>query len=244
MAAWLRREEPSTLIPGKVHIWRVFLEPSGQLEALEQQLSPEELGRANRFYFASDRQHFIVAHAALRTILAGYLGLRARDLSFSITPYGKPFLTDSFPPGRLEFNLSHSGQLALIAVSWNMKIGVDIELIRPDFSGEAIARSYFSKQEVASYLALPEGVRTEAFFACWTRKEAYIKACGEGLSLPLEQFDVSLAPGEPARLLSTRPDAQEAGRWRLMALHPAAGYQAAVVVEGDAWQIECLEWAG
>jgi 4'-phosphopantetheinyl transferase len=142
----------------------------------------------------------------------------------------------------LSFNLTHSHQLALYAVTRRREIGVDLEYVRADFADEQIAERFFSPREVAALRTVPENLLKEAFFHCWTRKEAYVKAKGEGLSIPLDQFDVSLAPGEPALLLSTRDDPQEADRWSLQALFPGSGYVAALAVEGRTWRLKCWQW--
>jgi 4'-phosphopantetheinyl transferase len=142
----------------------------------------------------------------------------------------------------LRFNVSHSHGLALYAVTRRRKIGIDIERVRPISGPEQLAARFFSAGENAELCALPEHVKHEAFFNCWTRKEAYVKARGEGLSLPLNQFDVSLNPGEPARLLRVERDPQEAARWSLQGLTPAPGYVAALAVEGHGWRLACWEW--
>jgi len=133
----------------------------------------------------------------------------------------------------IEFNLSHAHGLALYAVTRNRRVGIDVEWVRPDLATDAIAEQFFSPYEVATLRSLHDGLRTEAFFHCWTRKEAYIKARGEGLIFPLCQFDVSLTPEEPAVLLKTRGDPSEAAHWSMQALSPGPGYVAAVAVERD-----------
>jgi 4'-phosphopantetheinyl transferase len=121
-------------------------------------------------------------------------------------------------------------------------VGIDLEYIRSDLAVEQIAERFFSRREIATLRALPIDLRTYAFFLCWTRKEAYIKARGEGLSLPLDQFDVSLIPGEPAALLNTQRDLYEVSRWSLQELTPAPGYAAALAVEGHGWHLACWQW--
>ena len=142
----------------------------------------------------------------------------------------------------IRFNLSHSHGKALYAVSRGREIGVDLEFIRGDLEAEQIAERFFSHSEIETLRALPLSLRKHAFFLCWTRKEAYIKARGEGLSLPLDQFDVSLIPGEPAALLSTQSDSDEALRWSLRNLTPASGYAAALATEGRDWTLSCWQW--
>ena len=230
-------------LKGEVHIWRVPLDESLVTE-LRQLLSPDECARADRFHFERDRNRFIVARGSLRTILGAYLKRNPPELSFSYSQYGKPSLFGEPASSELSFNLSHASELALIAVTRDRRIGVDIEFIRPDLASEQIAARFFSPHEVAALRALPQDVQSEAFFNCWTRKEAYIKAIGEGMSLPLDQFNVSLAPGSAAALLGNVKDVGEISRWSLRELHPGAGYRAAVAVEGHGWELKCWQSSG
>jgi 4'-phosphopantetheinyl transferase len=205
-------------------------------------LAPDECARADRFHFARDRNRFIVARGSLRTILGAYLQQEPAQLSFSYSQYGKPALADELAGNQLTFNLSHANELALIAVTRERGLGVDIEFIRPQFASEEIAERFFSDHEVAALRTLPEPAQSEAFFNCWTRKEAYIKAIGEGMSMPLNQFHVSLKPGSPAELLGNLRDANEVSRWSLQELAPGPGYVAAVAVEGKDWQLRCWQY--
>jgi len=224
------------LEPHQVDIWRVCLDlatdPRRRLESI---LSEDEAQRAARFYFPADKDRFVVAHGCLRDILRRYLPTESRQLNFSTNAYGKPHLSSEHG---LDFNLSHSRDFALVAVTRHRQVGVDIEYIRGEVSREGIAGHFFSEGEVSELLSLPPEQHEIAFFNCWTRKEAYIKACGLGLSLPLESFDVSLVPGEPAILRATRPDPQQALRWTLKHLEVQPGYAAAVAVEGAALSAE------
>ena len=242
---WAPPPDNLILNDDEVHVWRAALDLTvSQVQHLKQTLSPDELARAARFRFPKDRDHFIVARGVLRTILGRYLGLEPSRLRFCYSPYGKPSLDRECGGDSLCFNLSHSHGLALFAVTRDRELGVDIEYLRRDLADEGIAQRFFSPPEVAALSALPTGVRGVAFFNCWTRKEAYIKARGEGLSFPLDQFDVSLAPGEPAALLRTEGDPQEASRWSLVALSPGADYVAALVVRGHDWKLEGWQWPG
>src|SRR5207249_8265351 len=150
------------------------------------------------------RDRFIVGRAVLRLILAGYVHELPRRLRFDYGPHGKPALAHDGKPHATHFNVSHSQGLAVYAITRGKEIGIDIEYVCPARSIDAVAETAFSPWELAALQSLPPDRRQIAFFTCWTRKEAYLKARGEGLSLPLEQFDVSLAPGEPAALLDTR----------------------------------------
>lgn len=231
------------LSSAEVHLWRAPLDLTAPcVQRLQCTLSTDELHRAERFYFQRDRRRFTVARGVLRSILSRYLGLEPQQLRFCYSPYGKPALVSTLNTARLYFNVSHSHELALYAVTYDRNIGVDVEHIRTNFACEDIAERFFSPQERAVLRCVPAQVKYEAFFNCWTRKEAYIKARGEGLALPLDQFDVSLAPGEPAALLATRWAPHEAARWALRELMPGPGYAAALAVEGYGWRLLCWQW--
>jgi 4'-phosphopantetheinyl transferase len=240
------RTPPETLMLGsdEAHVWRARLDRNRSfMQSLQQILSVDEQARAERFYFEKDREHFIVARGLLRVILSCYLDIGPGQLRFFYSPYGKPSLVAASDQKTLSFNVSHSGVLALYAVTRGREIGIDLECIRTDFACEQIAERFFSPREKATLRALPEKmVKYKAFFKCWTCKEAYIKARGEGLSLPLDQLDVSLAPEEPATLLNIGGDPLEASRWSLQELFPGPGYVAALAVEGHGWRLACWEW--
>jgi len=236
---------PNTFALGAndVHVWRTTLDqPREQIESFWLMLADDEQARAKRFYFQRDRDHFIVGRGILRTILGFYLKCEPSCISFSYGSHGKPILESTANGDTIRFNVSHSNGMALYAFTRSREIGVDIEFIRSDLDVEQIAHRFFSPREIDALCKLPTHLRTSAFFVCWTRKEAYIKSRGEGLSLPLNQFDVSLTPGEPAALLSTRPDAEEAHRWSLIELNPAPGYVAALAVEGKQCELSYRQW--
>ncbi len=239
------RLPPATLILGsdEVHVWRATLDQTkSQIENFRHTLAADEQARAERFYFRRDRAHFIVARGVLRALLGFYLNKAPECLSFRYSSHGKPALAWESGGDTFRFNLSHSHGVALYAVTRGREVGIDLEYIRSDLEVEQIAERFFSRREIATLRALPIDLRTDAFFLCWTRKEAYIKARGEGLSLPLDQFDVSLIPGEPAALLSTHRGSHEALRWSLQELTPAPGYVAALGVEGHGWGLACWQW--
>jgi 4'-phosphopantetheinyl transferase len=208
---------------------------------LEAILSADERERVRRFHFDRDRSRWLVGRGRLRMLLGRYLDVLPETLSFGYGAFGKPNLTGLKTP--VQFNASHSGDILLIAVTLDRAVGIDVERIRSNLSVLEIAERFFSPRERAALAALPDALRTDAFFDCWTRKEAYIKARGEGLSLPLNGFDVAFGPGEPAKLLATRPDAADATRWRLCELDAADDYKAAVAVEGAQWTLKCWDWA-
>jgi len=236
-------ESPRLLPENEVQLWRIDLGAIGGDESRWQQLlSPDELARASRFHFSRDRQRFVASRALLRTILAGYLSTDAKALTFSYSNKEKPSLGPAHVDSGVTFNVSHSGGIALMAFASWREVGVDIEQIRRDSDLEIIARRFFSKYEQNHLSGLPDEEKVDAFFRCWTRKEAYIKATGDGLSLPLSQFDVSLRAGETSALLATRPDSSEAGRWLLEEVPGGSGYIAALCVRGRDWTLK--DWSG
>jgi 4'-phosphopantetheinyl transferase len=227
----------------EVHIWRASLNTSLSLiHHLQQLLTEDEVVRAGRFAFERDRHHFIVARGILRAILGRYLSIRPGFLRFDTNAYGKPYL--GLPRGKppLKFNLAHSHDLALYAFTHSREVGVDIEYMRADIDYEELAKYSFSQYEQSILRTLPEVAKQQAFFHCWTRKEAYIKARGKGLSIPLDLFDVSLGPGEPPVLINSREDPQETARWSFRDLNPGPGYASALVVEGSEWSLKCWQW--
>jgi 4'-phosphopantetheinyl transferase len=214
----------------EVHVWRLTLrQPQECLERLNRTLAPDERDRAERFYFDRHRERFVAARGLLRVILGLYLCRQPESVHFRYGTYGKPALAVCDP---LHFNLSHSGDAALLGVTRVRELGVDLEQVRPRPYLEDIARRFFAPAEVAALAALASEDRELAFFNCWTRKEAFIKAGGEGLSRPLDQFTVSLRPGEPARLLEVAGDPDEASRWTLHSLAPWPGFVACLAVRG------------
>jgi len=240
---WNISPEHIQLAINEVHVWRAALEaPLNVVNLLQRVLSPDEYDHARRFYFEKDRRHWIVAHGILRLLLGRYLDVEASELKFVINDYGKPALAQSPHEARLHFNLSHSGELALYAFAYDREVGIDVEHIRVTLDYEEVASHYFSSYECAVLHALPISLWEEAFFSCWTRKEAYIKARGKGLSLPLDQFDVSLTPGEPAALLTDRKDPSAPAHWSLCTLSPGVGYAGTVAIEGSGWQLTCWQW--
>lgn len=235
--------EALTLGDDEVQVWRANLDIAGsRLQRLRQSLSGAELAKAGRFRAQIHRDRFVAARGTLRAILGRYLGVESGRLRFSYNTRGKPSLDREFGGDELQFNLSHSEGLALYAVTYRRAIGVDLERIRPTLGEDKIAERFFSPTEVEALLTLPADLRKMAFFTCWTRKEAYIKATGQGLTLPLDQFDVSLCPGEPAALLSTKWDPDEARRWSLRELSPGSGFVGAIAVNGHGWRLACRQW--
>jgi 4'-phosphopantetheinyl transferase len=237
--AAFRLEARIELPEDEVHLWRVDLATVAKGEQRwEQILSADERARAARFHFPRDRQYFTATRALLRTLLGSYLDSDPAELVFRYSEKEKPSLSPSQSGGEVEFNVSHSGERALLAFARKRAVGIDVEQLRENFDHAAIARRFFSEQEQRQLAALAPAERYHGFFRCWTRKEAYIKAQGTGLSLPLHQFDVSLEPGDLNALRSTRPDSTEAEHWSLQEVPAADGYVAALCVRGHGW---CLK---
>jgi len=220
---------------GEVHVWIQALDTSDAvLDPLARTLSPDEHVRGRAFRFDKDRRLFVARRGWLRAVLARYAGVPPERVSFAYGPHGKPALADDLGPAGLSFNLSHSQGLAALALTGAAAVGVDVEALRPMSDADQIAERFFSPAERRALRAIPPSDRTAAFFSCWTRKEAYVKATGDGLSCPLDSFDVNVQPGQPARLERVGEDAAVAGRWSLCHLEPAPGYVGAVAVPGPA----------
>lgn len=226
----------------QVHIWCASLDqPLSSVIQLTELLSEDEQKRANRFVFDKDRQHFIVARANLRLILSHYLKTEAHQLRFRYGPQGKPHLAGVYGDS-LYFNISHSHGLALFAIARDRTLGVDLELVRTLDDMDSIAKRFFSEEEYAVYRTLSSDEKSLGFFNCWTRKEAYIKAIGEGLSHSLTDFVVSIRPGQPAKLLHTQNHSKPPQDWSMTTLTPAFSYVGAIVVEGQKPQFSCWHW--
>jgi 4'-phosphopantetheinyl transferase len=231
------------LAADEVHVWQVSLDrPDSSVRRLARLLSPDEGARAKRFVIDRVRRRFVVCRGVLRLILGRYTGAAPGQLRFTYGAHGKPALAPG-PGGEVCFNVSHSDGLALYAVARGREIGVDVERLRPLPGAERIAERFFSIPEQAALQALPAERKLEAFYTCWTRKEAYIKARGDGLGHPLDQFAVSIAPGEPARLSPAGDgDGREIARWSLEGLPPAPGYVAALAGRGRGWRLASRQW--
>lgn len=235
MIRWAHPPDVLSLPRDRVDLWKARLNlPEVSLRLLEQTLSSDERTRAERFRFDRDRRRFIAARGQLRMILGRYVEVDPQALVFSYGLHGKPFLAQPFRTAP-KFNLSHSGELALVAVTLNREIGIDLEEIRCFDNAERLAERFFSRRENAALRALPETERLAAFYCCWTLKEAYVKATGNGLATATGSFDVVVDRAEPASLLSVEASSEEASLWSLLRLAPAPGYAGAVAVEGSGW---------
>jgi 4'-phosphopantetheinyl transferase len=228
---WLPPPTNLNLTNHEVHVWRAALDlASSQVKHLRGILTTDELDRAERFHFDKDRRYFIAGRGLLRTILSRYLSVPPENLRFCYNSYGKPSLAPEFDHHRLNFNLSHSDGLALYAITRNREIGIDLERIRTNIEYEELAKRFFSPREVAVFRTIPAEMKARTFFSCWTRKEAYIKAQGQGLSIPLDSFDVSLVPGKPAMLLTVRNKPREVSHWTLQDLKLGDGFVGTIAV--------------
>ena len=244
MAAWETGPQTPELSDGAVHLWIAGLDwPDGPHRTFWDVLSAEERERAQRFRFENLQRRFIAAHGILRDILSRYLGVTPGAIRILIQDYGKPFVTMEGTATRLQFNLSHADELAVYAVTRTRSIGVDIESIHPIPELQSIAADHFTAQERALIEAAPPEDRDRAFLTCWTRKEAYIKAIGRGLSIPLPSFDAFIPSGAPGRLLSSDDDATPVRQWWISDLPPIRDHVGAVVIDGRANQYSYWHWS-
>jgi 4'-phosphopantetheinyl transferase len=235
---WMESSSWPALADGEAHVWLAYLPPArGEMDRLTELLSPEEVERAKQFRFDQHRERWLLARAILRSLLARYLETPAREIVFAHGPHGKPSLVQSAGK-HLHFNTSHSGDYAAFAMTHSGEVGVDIEQVRADITRlEEIARRYFAPGEWKHLESLPGPERARAFFDCWTRKEAFVKARGDGLFSGLDQFEVSLTK---AGVLST-PSGDEA-QWSMAALPEIPGYSGAVVVKATACEFQFFRW--
>lgn len=227
------------LAEGEVHIWLVRADDAGVCHACcENLLSAEERERAARFKFEKDRRLYTAAHAGLRSILAAYLNAAPGDLEFELGRRGKPRLAPRFTKHRLEFNLSHSSEVALVAVTREQEIGVDVEQIKENFTFAEVAERYFTAKEVSAIRALPAALQRRAFYQCWTSKEAFLKAKGVGLSGELDEVEIVRDGEGRVQVKSTLPG------WHLHELNPGPGYVGAVTLAGNEFDFRCYGWPG
>jgi 4'-phosphopantetheinyl transferase len=227
------------LAASAIHIWQFPLTISNiPLSAHAALLSQDEKARATRFHFEKDARRFMVTRAAVRSTLGGYTGSSSHELRFDYSHYGKPSLVNVTTD--IRFSVSHSGDWAMLAVALGHDVGIDLEVMRANVETDMLAERYFSERERASLRELSNEERVQAFFRCWTCKEAFLKGQGFGLSRSLESFDVEVNPVRPARLLATRPDAEEAKRWSLHDISAHENYAAAVAWQGLTTEIKIL----
>lgn len=228
-----------------LHVWRAGLDlPESSLLEFKGNLSSDEQAKAEHFRFARDGNRFIAARGILRALLSGYLNLEPGAIRFRYDEGGKPRLIEEFGKGGLRFNLSHSEGLALFAFTRDREVGVDIEYRQEIPEMDQIVEHFFSERERALFGSLPENRKKDSFFSWWTRKEAFIKAIGTGLSFPLETFDVVQAEGKQVRCPGVPRETSEGPGWSMWDLIPADGFAGALVVQGGGWELRCLQWQG
>lgn len=245
---WPPPPRPYRLPADEVHVWRAALaQPPDALASLARPLSPEERARAARYRAEVDRRRSVIARGLLRHLLGRVLDRPPDGLRFEAGPSGKPALAaEGEGEGATgpQFNVSHAGDWILVALAASRPVGVDVERLRPDVACEAIAARFFSAVECEALAGLPADRRPAAFLEGWTRKEAYLKARGDGLTLALDGFDVSLVPGAEPRLLATRHDPDDAARWRMASVPPGEGHAAALVARGHDWRLRRWSFGG
>ena len=235
---------PSDIVlgDGEAHVWCVELDQSpSRTDKLFQLLSEEEQQRAKQFRFEEKRGHFIVGRATLRQLIGGCLKASPAALEFSYTQRGKPELAGALA-GKVHFNVSHSDSLALIALTRVCPVGVDVERVRPRQYDMEIARRFFTARESAGLESLQEAERPSAFFNLWTRKEAWLKATGVGISESLGRVEISFLPGEPACVVSVVDKPEEAKEWTLVELKPAKGFVGALAIRARGLNVRCWQW--
>jgi 4'-phosphopantetheinyl transferase len=231
------------LTPEALHVWRIRLTQSDDVvRMLEEHLSPDEVLRADRFRKERDRTRFVVAHGALRELLAEYTAQTPRGVFFGCTAAGKPFLVDEQGEQPLRFNLSHSGDWAAVGLALSTEVGIDIEQIDSEVSVEAVAERFFSRSEFEALRAVPPDQRADVFFTAWARKEAYVKARGDGIPDRLREFSLSVDPGQTPVLLTDSTDVGGVRRWTIYDLDIAPGHAAAIAAEGSAHRIRMMRW--
>ena len=237
---WLDQPDNLTLSEAEAHIWQADLDLNESLQSSFLKLfSHDEKNRAKKFRFNIDSQRFIIARGILRSLVGKYLEINPAEISFQYSEFGKPGIAGN---KSLQFNISHSQNIALFAFTKKFNVGVDVEFVNPNIEVKDIATKFFSANEIMNLLALTEQEQTLGFFNCWTRKEAFIKAVGEGLSFPLDKFEVSLEPDKPAKLLATDWDPKAFSKWSMYSISPGAGFVGSLVIEGLVEKVKFYNW--
>jgi 4'-phosphopantetheinyl transferase len=222
-----------------VHVWATRLDDDNvDLGRARELISVDERERAERFKFERDRRRYLIAHAALHEILRRYLPIDSEPLIFDYGSNGKPRLSPALSPAGVQFNLSHSNELALLAVTRRGEVGVDIEYVKENFEFQDIAEKFFTAKEVAAMRSLPVHLQRRAFFKCWTSKEAFLKAKGTGLSGKLDEVEIILTATREVQITASVPG------WSLAELAPIDSYEAALVIEGEPLPIKHYLWQG
>jgi 4'-phosphopantetheinyl transferase len=238
----LEAVEVQSLGKSEIHVWQISLAQDAEAEnQLKRCLSPEERERAARLHSPQDCRRFVIRRAVLRHLLGGYTGSGPEAVCLSQSTHGKPFLEPRENPDALAFSCSHSADLALIALARGREVGVDIEFHRPLPEADELLGACFSPLEIAELAKAPEALKQKIFFDCWTRKEAFVKAIGLGLSYPLDRFSVSSSPDQPAALLRVEDDPQAVERWSIQSLEVHPHFSAALAFEGKNANVKCFE---
>lgn len=225
-----------------VDIWRIPTQLDGpRLEPFESVLSARQRERAARLRVDEKRRQYIIAHGLTRRVLGRALSVSPEAVEFIRGPKGKPYLGGAAAGHGIQFNMTHTSHLALIAVTRRGEVGIDIERIRRNLQWEKLARRYFSAQEHEAFRAQPPDARLRAFFVCWTRKEAVLKAIGTGIGGGLGSFDVSVDPDSPPRLLENRWNGRFHGDWSMAHLEPGEPYVATLVAEYGGIRLRCWD---
>lgn len=241
---WHQAIPGALILTNQIHVWRMSLDLSEHQRAnMLAILSADEIERAGRFHFEKNQNRFISARGMLRQILGLYLGEKPQRLQFEYTAFGKPVFGTNSDYKDLHFNLSHSESFALCAITHSREIGIDIERVRNEISVAQIVRRFFSSGEIHSIETLHEEKQNQLFFQYWTRKEAFLKGMGQGLSFPMEQCDVSLMSGVTFSPVIFHHEKSENSDWHVKDLFPAEGYVAAIAVEGRDCDLSCFQYS-
>jgi 4'-phosphopantetheinyl transferase len=240
---WLTPPSRWPLYGREIHVWAANLRVSVEkLAGFESTLSMDEEKRAGRFHFEPDRNDFVAGRGILRAILGSYLEMEPSKVQFEYGAFGKPILANQSANSRLHFNLAHSDGLFLTAVSRLCPVGVDLERIRVIADPDDLVKQLLSKSEAVDWQALPNSVKRAVFYNLWTRKEACLKATGEGITERLQEFAVSFMPDEPARVVKSPQMSPSTGAWTVKELHPGPGYTAALAVPDSEFNLSCWQW--
>ncbi len=239
---WTKPAKFPVFEEGEIHIWRIPL-VVGEYRPLMELLSEDEVRRGERFLFEKHREHYVVGRARMRRLLAAYTNNTARNVEFAYENLGKPKFADAILHARFQFNFSNSSDRGLLAITRGRKVGVDLERVRSMKDRMQLARRYFAESEIQKLFALPEKQQSDAFFRCWTRKEAYLKAVGKGLTFPLRNVEVTLLENEPCRLLHINSSKEDASAWSLVSLRPFDGYLGALATPHGVDDFRLFDWS-
>ena len=240
---WQPTPDDLTLSTGHVDIWKCCVKlGDDQIGELSSLLSTEEKARAQRLKIAEKQNQFIIARGRLRQNLGKYLNLDQHAFKFEYAVHGKPYMEERWQGHEISFNVSHSHNFILIAMSLDHQLGIDIEKIQHGKDHTALARRFFSKREQAELTVLPEEIKTRAFYSCWARKEAFVKAVGDGITYGLDTFDVSVHPDETKPLINIHTNSGEDITWSVFNIPMDEDYMAALAVTDNTVSVRCWIW--